>query len=148
MYKAIIEMPKGDSRRRHMSYTKNGFIDLGPIKDVIPINGGIMPIHYGYIENTLNKKEGDEVDVLIFSEREFSVGDKIAIIPIALLRRDDGDDKIVAVEEGDANIKSWEDVPEKEKKVIISFFGHHHEITSVENKKKTTEYIKKSLVNQ
>ena len=64
--KAIIEIPKGDNRRRHLKSDKSGFVDLGPITNVIPVNDGIMPILYGYIPDTLDKKEGDEIDVLIF----------------------------------------------------------------------------------
>jgi len=66
---ATIEIPKGSDRRIHMSYDKSGFVDLGPIKDQIPVNEGVTPVCYGYIDGTLNKKEGDEVDVIVFSNK-------------------------------------------------------------------------------
>ncbi len=65
--KAVIEMPKGDVRRRHIKYDKSGFIDLGPIKNVIPVNDGVMPVHYGYIPETLNEKELDESFLVIIT---------------------------------------------------------------------------------
>ena len=55
--KAIIEIPKGSDRRIHMRNDGSGFEDFGPIKEKIPINDGIMPVAYGYIENAINKKE-------------------------------------------------------------------------------------------
>ena len=70
-YTATIEIPKGCDRRIHLSYDRVNFIDLGPIKDQIPINDGVMPVHYGYINNTLNKDEGDEVDVIVFDKINF-----------------------------------------------------------------------------
>ena len=53
--KVIIEIPKGDDRRRHLKWDKSGFVDLGPIIEKIPVNGGIMPVDYGYIPGTENR---------------------------------------------------------------------------------------------
>ena len=69
-----------------MSYDKSGFIDLGPIQGQVPINEGVMPVHYGYIDNTLNGKEADEVDVLVFSKKGYNTGDKVEIEIVGLLR--------------------------------------------------------------
>lgn len=138
--KAIIEIPKGDDRRRHMRYDKSGFIDLGPTKDVIPINDGVMPIHYGYIPDTLNVGGGDEIDVLIFSEKEFVVGEEVEIKPIALINRADGDDKVVAIDSS-IGYKSWSDVPADERELIEKFFSYHHEFKSIENAGVATLYV-------
>ena len=138
--KAIIEMPKGDTVRRHFKFDKTGFIDLGPIKEVIPINDGIMPINYGYIVGTLNASEGDEIDVLIFSNNLLSVGQEVEFEPIALINRADGDDKIVAVDDT-VNFKSWLDVPKVERELIEAFFSYHHEFTSIENAELAKKYI-------
>lgn len=130
--KVIIEIPKGDDRRRHFKYDKSGFIDLGPIKDVIPINDGIMPAHYGYIPGTLNEKEGDEIDVLVLSQEKFIVGQEIETEPIALIKRADGDDKVVAVD-GTVNYGSWKDLSLEERKNIENFFGYNSKIISIED---------------
>ena len=139
--KAIIEMPKGDDRRRHMRYDKSGFIDLGPTKDIIPVNDGIMPIHYGYIPETLNEGEGDEIDILIYSEKTLEVGQEIEVEAIALINRADGDDKIVATYETDEAIKEWTDIPKKERELIEKFFSYHHEFKSIENAEVAIQYV-------
>lgn len=139
--KVIIEMPKGDTRRRHFKFDKTGFIDLGPIVDVIPINNGIMPVNYGYICETLNEEEGDEIDVLVFSENILSIGQEIEVEPIALIKRADGDDKVVAIDNTILNIKSWEDILENEKDVIEKFFSYHHEFKSILNAEAAKDYI-------
>jgi hypothetical protein len=54
-YTATIEIPKASDRRIHMRYDKTGFIDLGPISEHITVNGGVMPVHYGYIAGLLTK---------------------------------------------------------------------------------------------
>jgi inorganic pyrophosphatase len=143
--KAIIEMPKGDTRRRHFKFDKTGFIDLGPIKDIIPINDGVMPVNYGYLCNTLNVDEGDEIDVLILSENIFRVGEEVEVEPIALINRADGDDKIVAIDNSIKNIKAWEDIAESERKIIEEFFSYHHEFKSIDNAKAAKKYIKKGI---
>ena len=130
--KAIIEIPFGDDRRRHMKYDKSGFIDLGPTKDVIPVNDGVMPVNYGYIKDTLNVGEGDEIDVLIFSKQILSVGQEIDILPFALIRRADGDDKIVATD-NTVDFKSWEDIEQSERELIEKFFSYHHKFIAIEN---------------
>lgn len=131
--KAIIEIPKGDDRRRHLKYDKSGFVDLGPIKDVIPVNEGIMPVHYGYIPGTLNEKEGDEIDILVLSNDVLTVGQEVEVRPVALIKRADGDDKVVAVDESRPAIKSWADIPDEERSLIESFFSYHHKFLAIED---------------
>ena len=139
---AIIEIPKGDDRRRHIKYDKSGFIDLGPTKDVIPVNDGIMPIHYGFIPETLNEKEGDEIDVLVLSDESLKVGHKITIEPIALIRREDGDDKIVAVDESKGQIRKWSDIQKEDRELIEKFFSFHYKFLSIDDLDSAMEYIK------
>lgn len=139
--KVIIEIPKGDDRRRHAKYDKSGFVDLGPTKNVIPVNDGIMPIHYGYIPETLNEKEGDEIDVLVLSNKILEVGQEIEVEPIALIRREDDDDKIVAVDETMKNIKGWIEIPGNERELIEKFFSYHHKFRSIEDAKAAKQYI-------
>jgi inorganic pyrophosphatase len=138
--KAIIEIPLGDDRRRHMKYDKSGFIDLGPTKEVIPVNDGVMPVNYGYIKDTLNIGEGDEIDVLIFSKQILSVGQEIDILPFALIRRADGDDKVVSTD-NTLDIKSWEDIEQGERELIEKFFSYHHKFIAIENKESAEKYI-------
>ncbi|MBU1046861.1 inorganic diphosphatase [Patescibacteria group bacterium] len=143
MYKAFIEIPKGDDRRRHMKFDKSGLIDLGPIKDVIPVNDGVMPVHYGYILDTLNTEENppEELDVLIFSDKDYSVSDIVDIKPIALIEREDKDHKIAAVDLDSE--KTWEDINETEKELIKDYFGYKSKITSITGQDTAIKLIKK-----
>lgn len=139
--KVVIEIPKGDTRRRHLKYDKSGFIDLGAIKDVIPVNGGVMPVHYGYIPNTENPKEKDEIDVLVLSDNAMEVGEEIKVRPIALIKRADGDDKVVAIDDTNKHIARWTDITENERKLITDFFSYHHKILSIEDADVAKEYV-------
>jgi inorganic pyrophosphatase len=146
-YFAIIEMPKGETRRIHLSYNKSeGFIDLGPIKEQIPVNDGVMPVHYGYIENTLNSEDDDNVDVLIFSSLNYKTGDKVEIEIIGMLNRKDGDHKVIATDTS-ISINDFSEVPKDEQKLILDYFGYKSEIISIDEKAKAFEYIEKSLIN-
>ncbi len=150
-------MPKGDDRRRHLSYDKKEMLDLGPIKNLIPVNDGAMPIAYGFIIGTLQHDEAannpeerpDEIDILVYSKKIFKVGEITKAMPIAILTRHDGDHKVVAVDSTTVGqIKVWEDIPEEERNLILSYFGYKSPIKSVEGAKEAIEYIKKNRVNE
>jgi inorganic pyrophosphatase len=143
--KVVIEIPKGDDRRRHLKYDKTGFIDLGPIRDKIPVNEGICPAHYGLIPGTKNEKEGDEIDVIVLSDHATSVGQEIEVEPIGILMRADGDDKVIAVDASQASVASWADVPKDERELMEKFFCHSHKLISIEDAKAAKAYIQKGL---
>ena len=128
-----------------MSYDNSGFIDFGPIKDHIPVNEGIMPVHYGYIQDTLNKKEGDEIDVIIFSKNSYNTGDKIDIEILGMLTREDGDNKIIARDNSETD-SVFSNLPNSKQKLIFDYIGYKSPITSVGDKEEALEYIKTSLL--
>lgn len=139
-FKAIIESPKGDNRRRHFDKKKNRVIDLGPLKKAIPINNGIAPVNYGFIKNTFCKADGEEIDVLLVSDNKLKIGEEVKIYPIALILRADGDDKIVAVDKSTkGKYKSWDDLPNKD--LIEKFFSYHYEFLSIKDSQKAYKYI-------
>lgn len=144
--KAIVEIPRGDNRRRHLNNKKTEFIDLGPIKDIIPVNDGVIPVDYGYIPETLNKKEGDEIDVLILSKKKFVVGQEVEIEPVALIRREDGDDKVVAVDKTYHLIREWSDILENERKLIEKFFSYHYKFISIDRADEAKKYIRENRI--
>lgn len=143
-YKAVIEIPKGCDRRIHLSYDGINFIDLGLIKKEIPINDGVMPVHYGFIENTINKVEKDNVDVIIFSNRSYKSEDKIEIEIIGMLNREDGDHKVIAIDDS-LNIKSFDDIDKEDKKIILEYFGYKSKIISVDNIELALKYVNESI---
>lgn len=140
-FSAIIEMPRGDTRRRHFSFDdKSLLLDLGPIPEIM--GGGVMPEAYGFLEGIMNKTEGDEVDVVIFSEREYKPEDKLLIFPIGVIIRIDGDHKVLAVDDGlREKIPDIKSVPEDRMNVVSDFFGAVHPISEIKGKEEALEYI-------
>ena len=144
-YKAVIEIPKGCDRRIHLSYDGINFIDLGLIKEEIPINEGIMPVCYGYIENIVNETEKDNLDVIIFSNKSYNSKDKTNIEIIGMLNREDGDHKVIAIDNS-ILIKDFYDINEEERNLILEYFGYKSKITSIDNKDKALEYIQSCVI--
>ena len=139
-YTAVIEIPKGCDRRIHKSIETHEFVDFGPTKEVIPVNEGVMPVHYGFIKNTLNKDERDEIDVIVFSNKKYKTGDEFSIEILGMIVRDDGDNKIIA-KDVDCTISTISDIPRDEWRLILEFFGYKHNIISVEEREKALEYL-------
>jgi inorganic pyrophosphatase len=146
-YKAVVEIPKGCDKRIHLSYDGISFIDLGLIKEEIPINEGVMPICYGYIENIINEIEKDNLDVIIFSNKPYKTKDKIDIDIIGMINREDGDHKVIAVDNS-VSIKDFDDIDQEERNLILEYFGYKSKITSIDNRDKTLEYIQSSIIQK
>ncbi len=142
MFEALIEMPEGDTRRRHMAHDYSGIVELGLLKDKVPVNDGVMPINYGFIPHTKNPAEGDELDVIVFSEQKIEVGESVKFEAIALLRRADGDDKVVGVDIRNKNvIETWEAFSPPLQSLILEFFAHIAPITRIELGDDAKKYI-------
>jgi len=144
-YSAVIEIPKGCDRRIHLSYDGINFIDLGLIKNEIPINEGVMPVHYGFIENTINEIEKDNVDVIIFSNQDYKSEDRTEIEIIGMLNREDGDHKVIAIDDS-IELKSFEDISEKDRNLILEYFGYKSKIISVDNMETASKYVDESIL--
>lgn len=136
----IVEIPKGCDRRIHKSNETGEFVDYGSIKEVIPVNDGKMPVCYGFLKNVTNKKEGDEVDLLIFSHNDYKTGDEVEVEILGMIEREDEDHKVVG-KDMSYDVYNIEDLDRKEWKLILEYFGFKHNIISVKNKEKTIEYI-------
>lgn len=143
-YTAVIEIPRGSTRRIHHNYEKTKFIDLGPLKEKIPVNDGVITVNYGYLKGTFNKDDKDEVDVLVYSKKSYKTGEEVVVTPIATFERADKDHKVLAVDTTTQDTKTMEDIPKEELKIITDFVAYHHPITSVLNKKETIDYLEKS----
>ncbi len=143
-YIATIEIPKNSDRRIHKGNQPDNlgkFVDFGLISDKITANNGRMPLAYGFIENTTGSDgEGDEVDVTVFSEKEFKTEDSVAIIPFAMMMREDGDYKVLAHDET-VTIDSWDHVPEEVQKILMEFNGFKLPIIEIKGKDETIAYL-------
>lgn len=144
--KAIIEIARGSDRRVHWNKERKEFVDLGPIKKVIPVNNGIMPADYGFLVGTLCEGDNDEIDVLIISDGKFKTGSEAEVEPVGILFRADKDDKIVAVDETTkGRIKEWESLDKNLKDALLASFGYHSAIERIGNKDEAEGYINKRL---
>lgn len=143
-YTATIEIPKNSDRRIHKGNqpeNKGEFMDFGPISDKITANGGRMPVAYGFIENTISADgENDELDVMVFSERDLQTKDSTLITPFAMMVRSDGDHKVLAHDET-VSIDSWDQVPAEMQKTLMEFNGFKLPIVEVTSKEDALAYI-------
>ncbi len=148
-FEVLIEMPKGESRRIHLDYSRTYYADLGPIKNVIPVNEGKMPVAYGFVIGTLIKDEEEEseLDAIVYSEKDYKIGDRASAYPIAAIHIKNGDHKIVFVDSGTKE-KSWDDIPSDEKDTILKYFGYKSPVKSVGDKDDALNLIKKNLTNR
>jgi inorganic pyrophosphatase len=148
-FEVLIEMPKDEARRIHLDYSRTYYIDLGPIKNVIPINEGKMPIAYGFVIGTLIKDEEEEseLDAIVYSEKEYKIGDRVNAYPVALIHIKNGDHKIVFVDDSTKG-KLWNNIPSGERDTILKYFGYKSPIESVGDRDDGFNLIKKSLTDK
>lgn len=143
-YTAVIEIPKDCDRRIHWGNqpeNRGTFVDLGPLVEKIPVNGGKMPMAYGFLKNTVGTDgEGDEVDVLVFSNNEYKTGDEMPVTIVGIITREDGDQKLIAHDDSMV-FDSFEDLPEELRKVTLDFHGFKSPIISVEGKEAALKYL-------
>ncbi len=145
-YLGIVEIPKDCDRRIHKSNETGEFVDFGSIQELIRVNEGKMPVCYGFLKNIINKSEGDEVDLLIFSKGEYKTGDEVEVELLGLIEREDGDHKVVA-KDGSVSFSKIEDIGSLEWGLVLDYFGFKHKITSVQSKEKAIEYVAGCFVN-
>lgn len=146
-YLAVIEIPKGADRRIHLSLDDGVFRDFGPIKEQIPINEGVMPVHYGYIKNAINPIEKDNVDVIIFSNRQYETGDETMVEIMGMLAREDGDHKLLSTD-GSAGIVNFSEVPVQERNLILEYFGYKSKIVSVDSSEIARTYLEECVTKR
>ncbi|TAL50490.1 hypothetical protein EPN81_02670 [Patescibacteria group bacterium] len=145
-YLAVVEIPKGSDRRVHLSYDGSGFKDFGPIKERIPVNEGVMPVHYGYIKNVINPVENDNVDVIIFSNAAYETGDETNVEIIGMLTRKDGDHKLIAADESIV-LAHFSEVPAQDKNLLLEYFGYKSEIVSIDSREDALAYLQTCMAS-
>lgn len=148
-FEILIEIPKGETRRLHIEWTRAHWLDMGHIKDVIPVNEGVMPIDYGFVIGTKVSEDVDKVDELdavLYSNKKFSIGEKIKAAPIASIILENGDHKIVFVDDS-VKVKIWEDIPEIKRKLFLEYFGYKSKVKSIGNKQDAIKLIKSCIAD-
>ena len=78
----------------------------------------LWPAHYGYVEGTLNPADGDPVDCLVLGDFPVEPGGRIEARPVGVMRREDGDDKVLAVVPEDPQFGSVRDLAQVPARVL------------------------------
>jgi len=125
----LVEIPKGSTNK--YEYDENtGVFRL----DRVLYEAVFYPTEYGIIPQTLNKEDGDPLDVMVLSTFPTFPGCVISCRPIGVLRLDDSgeeDDKIIAVPADDprfTEIKDLNDLPVHTKKEVKNFWENYVEL--------------------
>lgn len=150
LFRIAIEEPKGTRRRIHLGRSKKDkgkWLDLGPIKRVIPVNGGAIPVAYGFIIGTRTRdKENDfdeELDALLYSKKRFRIADIASGRPIATFQLQNMDHKVILADDT-YTVERWTDIPKKTRDLFIKFFGYKSRIKKIGNKQDAMRLIRTS----
>ena len=129
---AVIEITKGS----HVKYEldkETGFLSM----DRILYTSTHYPMNYGFIPKTYGDDK-DPLDVLVLCSEPIRPMTLVRCHPIGVMRMEDdgaGDEKIIAVPDGDPNFRNFRDISELPKHVfdeVQHFFKHYK---SLEGKK-------------
>jgi inorganic pyrophosphatase len=122
----VIEDPRGSTVRHHWDERTGRWIEK-----LHPHSATPWPANYGYIPGTFNPSDNDDLDVLVLSRDPLATGSEITVRVIGLLRRPDGDDKILGVLVGDpeyGDTTSLNDVPVEIIRDIEAWFREWSEV--------------------
>ena len=117
---AVIEDPRGSTLRHVRDETSDAWRAFRHPLAVAP-----WPAAYGFLPGTRNPADGDPLDVLVLSSHPLTTGDELPVRPVGLIRRSDGDHKILAVDPADpalGRVTSLAAVPRHELETIAGWF--------------------------
>lgn len=118
---AVIEDPAG-STVRHVYDTRAGTWRTFPH----PFARRPWPANYGFLVGTYNPSDDDALDVIVLASRPFVTGTRLLVRPVGLLRRQNGDDKVLAVACADqrfGTICRLAEVPREDIERILAWFA-------------------------
>ena len=125
----VVEVPKGCTNKYEYDEEANAFkLDRALYEAVF------YPTEYGFIPQTLNKQDGDPLDIMVLATFPTFPGCLIACRPIGVLRMIDSreeDYKIIAVSANDPRfeeIKDLEDLSIHTRKEIKNFWENYVEL--------------------
>ncbi len=88
---AVIENPKDSIDRMVYDHSERRFISAGwRFPDP-------LPVHYGWIPQTLTDADGEELDLVVLGEGYSVPGSMLTVRPIGTLLREGGDHKVVGL---------------------------------------------------
>lgn len=125
----LVEIPKGCTNKYEYD-KKYGAFKL----DRVLYEAVFYPTEYGIIPQTLNREDGDPLDIMVLSTFSTFPGCVISCRPIGALRLEDSgesDDKIIAVPFDDPRfdeVKNLDDLSSHAKKEIKNFWENYAEL--------------------
>ncbi|MDW7981648.1 MAG: inorganic diphosphatase [Thermomicrobium sp.] len=84
------------------------------------------PANYGFLLRTYNPSDGDALDVIVLASEPLPTGTRLRVRPVGLLRRANGDDKVLAVACSDRRYgacRRLTDLPATEIQDILAWFA-------------------------
>jgi len=106
------------------------------------------PTSYGFLPGTWNPADQDALDVMILATSPLPTGTRLRVRPVGLLRRPDGDDKILAVAVDDpayADLRWLGEVPAADLAAIEAWFRDWSEAGAWEDAGAAERLIRASL---
>ncbi len=122
----IIEDPVGSTVRHHWNAETNNWTTSPH-----PHSSRPWPANYGYIVDTRNPADGDELDILVLSTDPLETGQQVEVQAIGVLLRPDGDDKVVGVLISDpllGHISRFQETPVEQIQAIDDWFSEWSQI--------------------
>lgn len=125
----VVEIPEGSNNKIEWNREKAAF-QLDRVEPAI----FAKPTNYGFIPQTLDE-DGDELDVLILTDRPLSTGIYLEANVVGVMKfEDDGevDDKIIVVPADDRStgdaVKTLADIPKQKIDQITHHFTHYKDL--------------------
>ncbi len=116
----VVEWIAGDDVRHEWDEQTGGLRRLERQDKSAP------PEHYGCIPGALAPADGELLDVLLLREAACRPGDRLHVRLIGVLRRSDGDSKLVAMDPRRAGISDIRDLPAERLDAMWRWFTRRH----------------------
>ncbi|MDI3341470.1 MAG: inorganic diphosphatase [Sphaerobacter sp.] len=117
---AVVEDPRGATCRHAWDPARGSWRVYRHPHAVSP-----WPANYGFLPGTWNPADGDALDAIILATAALPTGTRLWVRPVGLLRRPDGDHKVLAVAVDDpayADVRWLADVPKADLAAIEAWF--------------------------
>lgn len=135
----VIEDPRGSTVRHHWDDQQARWVTKPH-----PFSSEPWPASYGYIPGTWNPTDDDDLDVLVLSRDPLDTGTEARVRAVGLLRRPDGDDKILGVVVDDpdyGSIQRFNDVPADQIAAIEQWFRTWSDVGKWDDERAAVEQI-------
>jgi inorganic pyrophosphatase len=117
----VIEDPRGSVVRHHWDDAGQEWIERPH-----PHTSSPWPVNYGYLPETRNPADDDDLDAMVLASNPVPTGARVVVRIVGLLQRPDGDDKLLGVLKDDPafrNITRLQEVPQSELQAIETWFA-------------------------